>query len=401
VNPAPVMAGNQTAAEMVEMYWAAQLRDVAFDSYASSAVAIQAAAEINGLSGYAGPRNGGGQVTTNELFRGSFAGELVGPYLSQFLLIPTFCGAQPISQRFQTFLPSSAHLVNDFMIDFADWLSIQNGYQPSNAVAMDPTYRYLRNGRDLSAWTHVDALYEAYFTAYLVLQTIGCPANPGLYSSATEATYGTLGSPDAAATIGDVAQKALEAVWFQKWFVHRRARPEVAGALAHLILTGQGANTDVTLNSDLLNSEAIAKTHSKYGSYLLPQAFPEGSPTHPSYPTGHGAVGGACITVLKFFFNTNFVIPKPVETNNGGTTLSPYTGSPLTVQGELNKLAHNITFAHGIHPGIHYRSDSDESLLLGEAVALSILQDKAATYNEPFSVTITKFDGTTVTISNP
>lgn len=83
-----------------------------------------------------------------------------------------------------------------------------------------------------------------------------------------------------------------------------------------------------------------------------------------------------------------------------GTGLTPYSGPPLTVQSELNKLGHNVTFGHGIHPGIHYRSDSDASLLLGEAVALSILQDKAAAYNEKFSVTLTKLDGTTATISN-
>jgi hypothetical protein len=39
-------------------------------------------------------------------------------------------------------------------------------------------------------------------------------------------------------------------------------------------------------------------------------------------------------------------------------------------------------------------------LLLGEAVALSFLRDKAKTYNEPFTVKLTKFDGTTATISN-
>ena len=89
-----------------------------------------------------------------------------------------------------------------------------------------------------------------------------------------------------------------------------------------------------------------------------------------------------------------------MEASNAGAKLIPYVGAPLTVQGELNKLGHNITFGHGIHPGIHYRSDSDASLLLGEAVALSILQDKASACNEKFSVTITKFDGTTATISN-
>src|SRR6516162_6601347 len=27
------------------------------------------------------------------------------------------------------------------------------------------------------------------------------------------------------------------------------------------------------------------------------------APTHPCYPTGHGTVGGACITAIKFFFD--------------------------------------------------------------------------------------------------
>ena len=87
-------------------------------------------------------------------------------------------------------------------------------------------------------------------------------------------------------------------------------------------------------------------------------------------------------------------------TNPSGTSLTPYSGNPLTVNGELSKLGHNVTFGHGIHAGIHYRSDSDESLILGEALALSILQDKASTYNEKFAATITKFDGTTAIISN-
>ena len=72
----------------------------------------------------------------------------------------------------------------------------------------------------------------------------------------------------------------------------------------------------------------------------------------------------------------------------------------MTINGELHKLAHNISFGHGIHAGIHWRSDTDASLLLGEAVALSFLKDRARTYNEPFTVQLTKFDGTTATISN-
>lgn len=41
----------------------------------------------------------------------------------------------------------------------------------------------------------------------------------------------------------------------------------------------------------------------KYGTYFLPMAFPEGSPTHPSYGSGHATVAGACTTILKAFFD--------------------------------------------------------------------------------------------------
>jgi hypothetical protein len=36
---------------------------------------------------------------------------------------------------------------------------------------------------------------------------------------------------------------------------------------------------------------------------------------------------------------------------------------------------HSVSFGHGIHAGIHWRSDTDVSMPLGEANAISILQD--------------------------
>ena len=78
---------------------------------------------------------------------------------------------------------------------------------------------------------------------------------------------------------------------------------------------------------------------------------------------------------------------------NDGLSLVPYTGSDagqLTVNGESNKLANNVSFAHGIHAGIHWRSDTSSSIQLGEAVAISMLQDRAATYAEKFTVSLRK-----------
>jgi hypothetical protein len=300
-------------------------------------------------------------------------------------------------------------------------LTVQNGNFTGLDNQTDPVLRYRRDGRDLAAFTHVDVLYQAYFVAFLVLATMLAPLNPGspynpavppnaplnpgnpYLNSKTENGFGTFGGPDFASTLGEVATKALNAVWYQKWWVHLRPRPEAAGGQVALVKLGQGSHTDVQPNPVILNSVGLQQSYRANKSWLLSQAFPEGSPVHPAYPTGHGTVAGACITVLKFFFDGTFVIPNPVAPASDGLSLIPYTGSDagqLTVNGELNKLGHNISFGHGIHAGIHWRSDTDQSLLLGEAVALSILRHKAATYNEPFTVQLTKFDGTTATISN-
>jgi len=99
--------------------------------------------------------------------------------------------------------------------------------------------------------------------------------------------------------------------------------------------------------------------------------------------------------MLKAIFDESFVIPDPVQPTADGLDLQPYDGPPLTVGGELNKLAFNIGMAR-VMAGIHWRSDVIEGNKLGQAVATSILQDMQLAYNEPFGgFTLTKFDGTT------
>jgi len=239
----------------------------------------------------------------------------------------------------------------------------------------------------------------------LVLGSMGAPDNPGSpYVGARKQNgFGTFGGPDIAATLATAARLALNSVWYQKWWIHLRHRPESGGAIARQILTGKGNTLDVRLHDNVLNSQAVQASFDRYHDYFLSQPFPEGSPTHPSYPTGHGAVAGACITVLKFFFDGDFVVPNPVVPTNDGLSLVPYTGGDadrLTVTGELNKLANNVSFGHGIHAGIHWRSDTSASIQLGEAVAISMLQDRAATYAEKFTIRFQKIDGSIATISN-
>jgi len=405
VPPAPALASEAYATELVENYWASLLRDVPFTSYSTNATAMDAAAELSSMSTYAGPRNSAGQVTQDLLFRGRLAGETDGPYVSQFLLQTTALGSLPITQKYVTNKSGV-----DFVTTPADFLAVQNGISTGKSLTPESAL-YLHDGRGLAAYTHDDVLYQAYFIAYLVLNTMNggnpVPLNPGnpYIHSKTENGFATLGQPDIAATLAAAAAEAIKAVWYQKWFVHLRHRPESGGGIVHLMKTGAGGTIQGHVNNTVLESKAVQSSFAANGSYFLSQAFPEGSPTHPSYPTGHGTVAGACITVLKFFFDGDFVVPNPVVPSSDGSAITAYTAPvgapPLTVNGELHKLAHNISFGHGIHAGIHWRSDTDTSIELGEAVALSYLRDRARTYNEPFSMSLTKVDGSKVTISNP
>jgi hypothetical protein len=339
-------------------------------------------------------------VTPNLLFRGIFPGDTIGPYMSQLMITPTALGNQPIDQLVSTYVSGV-----DYMTDANTFFQVQNGIDSGLTLQTDPTRRYLHNGRGLASWTHNDVLYQGYFVALLVLQTLKAPLNPGnpYIGSRTQNGFNTFGGPDFAACMGECAAKSLAKVWWQKWLVHLTPRPESGGGLVNQISIGNPDKIQSIPNSNVLNSQAVAQTFSKYGTYFLPQAFPEGSPTHPSYPTGHGTVAGACITFLKFFFDENWVIPNPLVPSSDGLSLVPYTGpdaGQITVGGELNKLAHNVSYGHGIHAGIHWRTDTDWSITLGEAMAISMLQNRAKTYNEKFSITFTKVDGNKVTITN-
>ena len=128
-------------------------------------------------------------------------------------------------------------------------------------------------------------------------------------------------------------------------------------------------------------------------------AFPEGSPTHPSYTAGHATVAGACVTILKAIFDTeNRPIPNPVVPNADGSALVPYNGPTLTIEGELNKLASNIASGRNV-AGVHWRSDSHASLRIGQRVAISILQEQTKIHNEkaPF-YTFRGFDGERIVV---
>ncbi|HJT28208.1 MAG TPA: vanadium-dependent haloperoxidase [Pyrinomonadaceae bacterium] len=399
--PAPALASREQAAEIAENYWMALLRDVPYAQYSTNPIANAAAADLTLYgSDFKGPKSGGA-VTTATLFRGLTPGDRVGPQLSQFFYQDCDFGANKVEQKITTTVPG----VN-YMTDFDTWLAVQRGI-PQGPDTFDPVPRYMRNGRDIGQWVHIDVLFQAYFQAFLVLAGAGAPFDDGnpYNNNPNQFGFGTFGGPHIATLLSEVSTRALKAVWFQKWFVHRRLRPEVmAERVDRTLFAGAG----YPVHSEILNSfndSNRLKGFMPAGSALLPMAFPEGSPTHPAYGAGHATVAGACVTILKAWFNETTRLVDigldPLQPTDDGLSLVPYTGSDtgdLTVGGELNKIAANVALGRNV-AGVHWRSDATESMKLGEAIAIGILKEQRACYNEVFNgFSLTKFDGTTITV---
>ncbi len=389
----PTLSSAEAAGEMVELYWQALTRDVAFSTYSTDPLTNEAAADLNLLVDFPGARMGG-QVTTNTLFRGTTIGDLKGPYVSQFLYKDIPYGASVIVQQYRTPLPTL-----DYLTTYSEWLDIQRGIVPAKTFKLDLDVRYIRNSRDLAWYVHQDFSFQAYSNACHLLLSWGRaainPANPYL-GSKTQSGFSTFGAPNALDCVASFANAAIRASWCAKWLIHRRLRPEAFGGRIHNNASGA---TKYPVHADVLRSAALKRTQDQWGSYLLPSAYPEGAPTHPSYPAGHAVIAGACVTALKVFFNEDYVIPDPVVASEDGSTLLPYGDSILTVGDELNKLAANIAIARNA-AGMHYRSDGIQGLLLGEEAAMGMLHDIATTYSETFTgFTFTRFDGTKTLIS--
>ena len=404
--PAPRIDGPENSAEMGELYWMALMRDIPFADYATHATAALAVTDMNAFTDFRGPKFGG-IVTADTLFRGFTPGDLAGPYVSQFLLIgnaDAALGLAPedgfvrygtlrIDQRQRTAQPGI-----DYLTVFADWLAVQRGQDRRGLDAIEAQPRFIRNLRDLATYVHFDALYEAYLNACLVLLSIPAPLDPGnpYVDSRTQDGFATFGGPHILSLVCEVATRALKVVWWQKWGVHRRLRPEAFGGRLE-VHRNRVPGRYPMINDEILNSQAIAAIEAANGTALLPMAFPEGSPTHPAYGAGHATVAGACVTILKAWFDESFELPNPVVANATGDTLLTTGGPPLTVGGELDKVAANVAIGRNAG-GVHWRSDYTESVKLGEAIAIGILEEQKLCYNEPHHLSLTRFDGARISI---
>lgn len=387
-------------------------------------------------------------LTLNVLFRGSTAGAKQGPYISQFMLIGTYnlAGAAPINGMIAYGLQatSQAQLVpeegTEYMTTWDSWLEVQQGQnyqQPPHLVR-----RRIHTPRDLAGYVHFDALYQAYLNACLILLKNELDVDGGnpIAQKRVDNSMGfaTWGGPHILSLVTEVATRGLRAARRTKFQVHRRARPEViaarlaqvannhvghmdAGAVAQInnMLTelGYNAATNAPRPGSILDWVAQYNTAKNNGAsvrplhdnknFLLPMAFIEGSPMHPAYGAAHATVAGACVTILKAFFESERQYSEAVK---GGTTfyaadnadrLVPSArtdGAKAKIFEELDKLAANISIGRNM-AGVHYYSDYYDSLRMGERIAISLLEEQMHSYHEPLSLSLKTFDKDVITLS--
>src|SRR5262249_28106878 len=309
------------AANYVELYWEAYVRDVPFIDYGSNPLIAQAVSDMNHLSAYSGPK----PVTPQNIFRYPFFGTTDGPLISQILYqggphTPDqfFDGIKmvpAIRTRLQVADPNTGQVLTgpgtglDFMTNLNEYVFVENGRGAlDNTNVTDPTFRFIRSGRDLGALVNADSIYSLYFRAAIILSALGVPLDPNSpYANDTRINgFNTFSTAWLFNLIG-AAQDTEAQAFYQKWYVHRHLRPEAFGNLVDGTKTNR-FSLNPSLHSEMLNSAVlplifernrqlnVKRNMGSTGSFFLPQQSAGGSPTHPDSPAGHAftAGGGGC-----------------------------------------------------------------------------------------------------------
>ena len=341
----------------------------------------------------------------------------------------------------------------DYMTHWCPWLDVQNGANLKGTDLFEERRRFITTPRDLATYVHFDALYEAYLNACLIMLAMGVPASKGMPEPSPTGrrdAFATFGGPHILSLVTEVATRCLKAVRRQKFNYHRRARPEALGGRLTLACLGlkdklgcaadafedtlneipdpirfavrdhnRRQNADMASMSNLECKTDCLPDHIDPDAFtecnlLLPMAFPEGSPMHPAYGAGHATVAGGCVTMLKAFFemftDCNSYEERTLVDADGqpivyvpnadGSRLvnDPKFNGTLTVQGELDKLAANISIGRNM-AGVHYYSDYYDSLRMGERIAVGILLEQAPSYGDDIETTFKSYDGDYIAIS--
>ncbi len=446
-----------TAGEFIELYWMALLRTVPFDQWETHPGVQEAISELSELKLYTNtatpnaPTYTKRSLTTNSLFRGGDWDpehrEHSGGFISQFLLLQVPYGSQSFDQRerLRAELDQDEHS-KPHMTTWDNWLAVQRGASVGTDAKeiSDSKATYLHDMSGLARYVHLDKLYQAYLNAAFIL--IGAPSKEkfgsdlpyGCRCSDTggngtlderndgkdfprEEGFGTFGVPHVLSLVTEVATRALKSVWYQKWVMNLRMRPEAYGGLVERALGTEERDRQSAVDAlgkalEIIRSSRAASEIQKAnaatnrtaeGTFLLPMSFKEGSPIHPAYGAGHATVAAACVTVLKAFFDGSKTFedlkltpqePNPEKDYRELRALPRGSDKTITVGTELDKLISNISIGRNM-AGVHWRTDYSQSALLGQRIAISMLYRQRRDYHErPWKMQFRTLGGNHVSI---
>ncbi|GAB3041471.1 vanadium-dependent haloperoxidase [Natronobiforma cellulositropha] len=397
-------------AELVELYWMEQFRDVTLGQYTDDSLYDDYEDDTDTLIGVTYDLDPE-WVDLDNPFRGVSDHARSGPYLSQFLIQRASLGNVPMDPKVRPFEEGRDMFENNHRGQRSMMIlgsGISSGSEPgdgdpdgANDLEEDEE-RWITTGRDLAAYVRVDPAYVPYVVPALQLFEWGAEFDAGLpnVDSDTVLQYVNYGGVGLLDLLARVTRNALNAAWYQKWLVHRRPRPEVASQTVQLD-DPDDVMSDLVFDSTVYDHTAVEGWNTIYRYLSL--TYREGSPAHPAYPSGHSAIGGACSTIVKAFFEDSDLLDLPdfetiyVPDGDGGRDeLDENDTDTLTVHGEIDKLAENIGMGR-LWAGVHYPTDHIYSVKLGEQVAIATLLDELVTdlndsYEPIEDLTFTPFD---------
>lgn len=386
----PGLSSDFIASEMSELYCMSLARDIPFSQYSDSSIIEDCCGYLNKLKKY--PQVDG-KVTPYNIFRGPMYGDLQGPYISQFLYRDLKMGGFMQKQKYTTDLEGY-----DFMKTWETAISAQNGNILESAPPTRSNPRYLITGRDLACYVHNKGLFQIFYDVCTLLIDLKVPMNVQitklLNDNPTENMFINFGLPDILSTLTIIGRNALLAAWYVKWnslFL----RPEALSIEVERVYRN---NQNIyRISPELLRNPVLESIRSKNGNVLLSQAYPEGSPLHPSFPSGNSSIAGACGTTLKFFFDTRHEIDVYEPDKTGHQLVQ--TGLKTTIGDEINKLVSNISIGSN-WAGFNYHMSAISGIKRGQKVAISCLHDLIHRYPTDINISLQSFNNKTVTIEH-
>lgn len=219
----------------------------------------------------------------------------------------------------------------DYMETIEEFEAIQRGENPLTRAVRLGSPRHFQTGRDLATFVHDDNPMINWMPVVAHLLKLDVPKRtefaPNLTVCNADGDFTCWGGPKFIGMLGEIVERVGHLSFRQKWW-SLIARPEEYGY--------------------------------KQGVRLLSQAFPEGSPMHPSFTAMHAFLAYAQAYLLLEIFDKYYVLPN----NN-------------TVQYEINLWAENIAYAR-LWAGVHFASDNEavkpRALALAKRVAAKHLQ---------------------------